>query len=652
MKLNLEQLAAVEYFGSPLLIVAGAGTGKTSTIVAKIIQAIESKYADYHEVLATTFTNKAADELKHRLIGRLGAPANKITIGTFHSISLDMLQTYYNKSNKVISVLPYEDQLQIVRSILLKMNLKDLKPGSVLEKIQSFKEKQLKEPSIDQRIIMSYQAELEKDQMMDFADLLLKVVEMFTNEPTIRKEYQARYKLICIDEYQDINDLQHQWMQLLINGENQLCCVGDSDQAIYSFRGANASHILNFNKHFHNAKIVKLECNYRSNSSILKHSNQLIAYNKNRIEKNLYPYNQGEAKPIEIKSTYSSRLEAICVSDKIAELLANPQNAKKSVAILVRSRLQIPDLEEGLLARNIKYVITGSTQLLDRSEVKDLLSYFRFLYNPNDSISFKRMMQSPRRGIGQVSLDKILEQARHSNLDLYQSIKEMVKSGPKALQEKLQSVVELLDKASVYLVEGRIAEAAEFIYTSSTYIDHIDESRRDHVRQWVRVLTEFSSLKEYMQKALLQDTNTTDEVQVSLMTIHAAKGLEFDYVFLPGWEEGILPHEFARSNLEIEEERRLAYVALTRAKEQVYISYAASRFLAGKLRPSVQSRFIKELGKANNDNFKMNNAFSPGMEVAHSRFGFGMVEYSTGEFTRVRFLDSTKLVETMTLRKI
>lgn len=651
MDLNSSQTQAVSSFTEPMLIVAGAGTGKTSAIVSKIVTAVESGFAGPCQILATTFTNKAAHELKLRLAKALGSCAQEMTIGTFHSISLDILQKHghYIGIASNISVLPYEDQVQVVRNILNKHGVKDLRPSVVLEKIQKYKEEQPHVPPIDLKIIKAYTSELESGKMMDFADLLLNVIKLFQNSREALEIYRSTFKLICVDEYQDINDLQHKWMDLLVHHNNHLCCVGDPDQAIYGFRGANADYILNFTKHFQDSVIIKLECNYRSSKNILDNANKLISHNQNRVPKNLYPHSATNDEKVQVYATSSAKLEASGVAETIVSLREAHPSA--SIAILVRSRIQVPELEEALVTNKLSYSITGAIQFLDRAEIKDMMSYFRFLHNPNDTIAFKRMLHSPRRGLGEVTLEKILQHAKDAKVDFVDASKAVAKASTKVVQEKISLFTDLIDEARS-IVDHGLANLAHQIYIKSGYIDAISEERRENVRQWIRSLADFRSLKEYIETVLWQVENETTQVDVQLMTIHAAKGLEFDYVFLPGWEEGILPHDFARSDYEVEEERRLAYVALTRAKVRAMISHASSRFVNGKLRSSCPSRFIRELADIEHATFSLLSTIPVGTDVAHPRFGLGIVEEATQDFVRVRFLDTTRLVESRILRRL
>ena len=386
--LNLEQQLAVISNDPRLLIIAGAGTGKTRTIVSKILHAIESKLIAPREILATTFTNKAAHELKVRLYDAIGYTADEITIGTFHSISLDLLQTYGSHigMNQNVGVLPYDEQVYLVRNILAQHNLKDVKATVILEKIQKYKENQSSMDRIYNDVLDDYLRELQTSKLMDFADLLIHCIDLFEKNKASTIPFLPNYNLICTDEYQDINDLQDKWLQLLLNKNTHLCCVGDPDQAIYGFRGANASHILNFDKKFPNAKTIKLEQNYRSTKPILDAANNLIAQNIHRIPKTINAEGRDTDTEIDVHSASSAQIEAKSIAERIKSIRKLDKNQR--IAILVRSRIQIVSIEEELLSHNVSYTISGVIEFLNRAEIKDLMAYLRFLYNPHDSIAF------------------------------------------------------------------------------------------------------------------------------------------------------------------------------------------------------------------------------------------------------------------------
>ena len=632
-------MAAVEYNQGPMLIIAGAGSGKTKTVVSKILHCIEHQIAEPHQIMATTFTNKATNELRHRLRAVAEDKVNYMTIGTFHSISLEILQKHgsYIGVSGSISVLPYEDQVQVVRGIITSKKLKDLSPGRILEKLQKYKEQASSEQkmnlnSIEEEILAQYSNELAESKVMDFADLLISVRNMLRDNKEAREIYRNMFRLICVDEYQDVNNIQQEMIKLLYGPDTHLCCVGDPDQAIYGFRGANCSYILNFAKVFEGARIFRLEQNYRSSQNILKNANSLISYNKKRIPKNLFTELNEIKEKVRITSNMSPRIEADRIASSILHMLswkksndlkqlAN-QKQEMSVfsdypeekahvedeseegasaislpideqpsdtfAILVRNRSQIQPIEEALIRYNIAYAITGSIKFLDRAEIRDLISYLKFLNNPLDTISFKRMVQAPRRGIGDVTIEKIIAHSRDHRIDLLEACEAVATAKTATLMDlsRLLRVARELENKGVKAV-------AKHILHESKYNATLNTERMENVNQWLISLENFNSIKEYLDEIIWKSEANEERKVVNLMTIHASKGLEFDYVYLPGWEEGTLPSGFGSD--EVEEERRLAYVALTRARKLALISHSSVRFVNGMSRPANPSRFLREL---------------------------------------------------------
>ena len=634
MNLNPQQMAAVEYNQGPMLIIAGAGSGKTKTVVSKILHCIEHQIAEPHQIMATTFTNKATNELRHRLRAVAEDKVNYMTIGTFHSISLEILQKHgsYIGVSGSISVLPYEDQVQVVRGIITSKKLKDLSPGRILEKLQKYKEQASSEQkmnlnSIEEDILAQYSNELTESKVMDFADLLISVRNMLRDNKEAREIYRNMFKLICVDEYQDVNNIQQEMIKLLYGPDTHLCCVGDPDQAIYGFRGANCSYILNFAKVFEGARIFRLEQNYRSSQNILKNANSLISYNKKRIPKNLFTEINEIKEKVRVTSNMSPRIEADRIASSILHMLSWKKSDKAkqvgdqkpeivadslyseedelqevgseislpvvdepsdTFAILVRNRSQIQPIEEALIRYNIAYSITGSVKFLDRAEIRDLISYLKFLNNPLDTISFKRMVQAPRRGIGDVTIEKIIAHSRDHRIDLLEACEAVATAKTATLMDlsRLLRVARELENKGVKAV-------AKHILHESKYNATLNTERMENVNQWLISLENFNSIKEYLDEIIWKSEANEERKVVNLMTIHASKGLEFDYVYLPGWEEGTLPSGFGSD--EVEEERRLAYVALTRARKLALISHSSVRFVNGMSRPANPSRFLREL---------------------------------------------------------
>ncbi len=642
MNLNINQLEAVRCADKRILIVAGAGTGKTNTITSKIVYMIENNFMQPNEIIATTFTNKAANELRERLRHKLGSTADSIIIGTFHSISFEIIQKHGHliglKPN--ISIIPTDDQIQIIRSILSKYKNKDVTPGKIFEKIQRFKEGNIYSISpFEQLVLVEYNQQLAFGNMMDFADIISSTIALFKTDASIKSHYNNHYKMICIDEYQDINNLQDEWIKLILGENAILCCVGDPDQAIYGFRGANCKYILDFNKTYPNAKIIKLECNYRCKQKILDKANSLINCNKNRIPKTLYANVPCQENSIEVVYSASSKIEATGIARAIMQIRAD--NIKSTIAILVRGRSQIADIEEALLSHSTPYVIIGAMSFIDRAEVKDMLSYLKFINNKKDSIAFSRMLSSPRRGIGEVTIQKIVTYADEHNIDLLEASLAIDLS--KTYKTKFQELKTLLDQAQNF---KDLFSICHYIYTKSGYSETISTDKDKNITEWLSSLSNFASTKVYLERILWHTEADNNENIVQVMTIHSSKGLEFDYVFAAGWEEGILPYG-SKVDSEIEEERRLAYVALTRAKNKAFVSYAGARLVNGLMRSCRASRFIRELGSMRESmSFSMgiSNSVKIGQTVSHNIFGIGIVLDRSESSVQVKFIDKERML--------
>lgn len=649
MNLNPSQLEAVHSVDKRILIVAGAGTGKTNTITAKIVYMIESNLIESNQVIATTFTNKAANELKERLRHKLGYLADQLTVGTFHSISLEIIQKHGSiiGIKPDVSIISGDDQIQIIRNILTKHKQKDIKPGKIFEKIQRFKEGNISTISpFEQTVLIEYNQQLSFGNMMDFADIISSTIALLKTDPNTKAYYNNHYKMICVDEYQDINNLQNEWIKLIVGPDAILCCVGDPDQAIYGFRGANCKYILDFEAIYPKAKIIKLECNYRCKQKILDKANSLISCNKKRIPKSLYAHKTCQENSIDVVYNPSGKVESAGIARAIMQIRANTSDT--TIAILVRGRSQIVDIEESLLSHSIPYVIVGAMSFIDRAEVKDMVAYLKFMNNKKDGIAFARMLSSPRRGIGDITIQKIIEYANEDDIDLLEAAIKM--DLPKSYKPKFEAIKLLLDQASNF---KDLFSICHYIYTKSGYQDNITEEKEKNITQWLASLSEFASIKIYLERILWHSESETNHSLIQVMTIHSSKGLEFDYVFLPGWEEGVMPYG-SKVDDEIEEERRLAYVALTRAKNKVFVSYAGSRLANGMMRTCRPSRFIRELGgiresmsfMINNPPAKpkLDNYMKIGQNVSHPRYGIGNILDRTDSSVQVRFIDKDRIL--------
>ncbi len=641
MNLNHNQELAVNCKEN-LLIVAGAGTGKTKTLVSKMAYYINQGFALPHQIMATTFTNKASQEMRKRLESEIGPEASTISIGTFHKLSLNIVQENLEVLGfEEVQVLPYDDQLQLIRKIIGHVKYKGLKPSQLLELIQRAKERNIFNhlSSEEHDIYDIYAKTLKRMNAMDFADLLVQTIYLWEKHPNILKQYQEKYKLICVDEYQDINEVQHRWLKLLSSSDNQICCVGDPDQAIYSFRGSDIKYILSFNKEFHNSRKVILDQNYRSTDKILNNANSLIKHNRNRIDKSLLSSIESD-KNVDVFIGLHEKEESNEICKLIAE--SKSENPHSTIAILFRTSAQMDSMEESLLNSNIKYSIVGSIQLLDRAEIKDMLAYVRFLANPNDFMAFNRMIQTPKRGIGQTTLNKIAEA---DGISVEEKIRNSKNDLNTSTYEKLE--VLLIQWANWRKLDTKFATLMKNIMHESGLFESLEKHRQENMIRWVESLEEFDNAEDYSNYVLWNNVRSTDDNNVQLMTVHAAKGLEFDIVFLPGWEEGLFPHIRSRNN--IEEERRLAYVAITRAKSYLAISYVQSRMQHGRYMSTTPSRFVHELNKKNVvfKAFKQKNMI--GKKVFHDVFGYGVIEETGANHAQVNFGRQVKVVELKSL---
>lgn len=643
VNLNPEQIEAVKTTNGALLVLSGAGTGKTKVLTSKIAYIIINKLAFPWEILAVTFTNKAANEMKNRVKSIIGDNANNLWIGTFHSVGLKILKQYSNLVNLKSNFIIYDeaDQKILLKKVMeedLNIDIKKFSPAIVLENINRLKDKgiyfnddnikYININTIDNQlfeIYKSYQNRLLSLNAVDFGDLLLYPLMILEKNPDILEKFQQRFKYILVDEYQDTNLVQYKLLKLLSKYHNNICCVGDDDQSIYSWRGAEIDNILNFEKDFKEAKIIRLETNYRSTEHILHAASNLIAYNKGRLGKTLKPASVNQNKDnikIKINGVWNEKEEALDIVDKVNYY--NRHNFKLSeIAILVRAGYQTRLFEEKLIRAGVPYKIIGGLRFYERQEIKDIIAYLRLLIYPQDNLSFERIINVPKRGIGERTLQIISIYAKENNLSLFNSLEELLKlnkiTGKTALytQQFVDDFyrwrllyngesLNLLDTEKIsqaQLVENIIKESGyENMWFNSKKEEA--ESKIQNIKELIGIIkSDFETIPQFLEYITLftehNNVNVEDNEYVSLMTLHAAKGLEFDVVFLPGWEMGIFPNEKTideKSNSSlIEEERRLAYVGLTRAKQIVEIYYAGFRTLFGQRQYSLPSIFLKEL---------------------------------------------------------
>ena len=610
-ELNDKQIEAVIHVDGPCLVLAGAGSGKTKVLTTRIARLIDCGIPSYN-ILAITFTNKAAKEMKDRL-ERI-VPGNYAFVGTFHSLGVRILRE--NASvlgyDKNYSIIDSDDVLSIIKKIMKEKTYisKDITPSYVRNKISSIKNDMLSDNEIDnyfssgndsivKDIYYEYQAILRKNNSVDFDDLLLLPVKLFMEHKDVLESYQDKYKYILVDEYQDTNEVQYKLSKLLASKYKNIFVVGDPDQSIYMFRGANFRNILNFERDYKNAKVIPLEENYRSTNNILEAANSVIKNNKERKEKNLWS-NKGEGKKIKYLRAYDGKHEIQLVLDEIKRI--KDEYDYNDISVLYRTNAQARLVEEMFLKANIPYKVVGSYYFYNRKEIKDLICYLRLILNKDDEISLLRVINVPKRGIGEATIKKIEETARDNNISMFEAISKGKELGFKNLIFELIKDSEELSLTD--LVEDILSKTGiRAEYESNKNLEN--ELRLDNLEEFKSITKTFEertgsvSLEDFLEEiSLIADISEhrDDSDSVTLMTMHSAKGLEFKVVFLVGMEDGIFPHQNAFFESQgLEEERRLCYVAITRAKERLYISNAKRRMLYGKDVVNPPSRFIKEI---------------------------------------------------------
>ena len=616
-ELNDRQREAVLYNDGPLLIIAGAGAGKTKTLTTKIAYLIEEKGASPYSILAITFTNKAAKEMKDRITAQIGTEAKKLTISTFHSFGLKLLRENYDVLgyDKNFVIMDSDDSLTVVKKILKDMNCdpKIYNPRAIRNKISSCKN-EMTSPEMYERYAVSdyekvvqevyskYEKKLQKNNSVDFDDLLLLPIELFKKHPDVLARYQDIYQYILIDEYQDTNEAQYILTKLLSEKNRKITCVGDDSQSIYSFRGANYKNILNFEKDYKDAKTILLEENYRSTSTILDAANQVIKNNKMRKDKNLWT-SRGKGEKIKYYRAYNERDEAQYVIRKIKELVK--RNVEyKDIAVLYRTNAQSRVIEEEMLKENMPYRVIGSFYFYSRKEIKDLIAYLRLIHNSKDNVSLLRVINTPKRGIGLKTIENLTNKADELGISIYDAISSGKELEFKNTIEKLKDIsndltlTELIDK--VLDASGMKQELeSEDSLESEIRLENLEEFKS--ITKTFEEREGLISLEDFLLEiSLISDVEEykDDPNRISLMTVHSVKGLEFNHVFVVGMEEGIFPHmNSLMENSEVEEERRLCYVAITRAKDDLHLINARRRTLFGNEQINPVSRFIGEISK-------------------------------------------------------
>ncbi len=616
-ELNERQREAVLYNDGPLLIIAGAGAGKTKTLTTKIAYLIENKNVAPENILAITFTNKAAKEMKDRLFKTIGQTAKYLQVSTFHSFGLKLLRENYDALgyDKNFVIMDSDDSLTVVKKIIKDIGYdpKIYNPRAIRNKISSCKNEMTSPEAYEryaasdfekvvQEVYAKYEKKLQRNNSVDFDDLLLLPIELFKKNPDILNKYQDLYQYILIDEYQDTNEAQYILTKMLSAKNRKITCVGDDSQSIYSFRGANYKNILNFEKDYKDAKTILLEQNYRSTSNILDAANQVIKNNKMRKDKNLWT-SRGIGEKIKYYRAYNERDEAQYVIRKIKEL-TNRNVEYKDIAVLYRTNAQSRVLEEEMLKENLPYRVIGSFYFYSRKEIKDLIAYLRLIHNSKDNVSLLRVINTPKRGIGLKTIENLTIQADAMGVSIYEAI-----SSGKELEFK--NIIEKLKEMSKDLT---LTELIDKVLEASGMKKELEDEKTLEAEVRLENLEEFKSITKTFEEreglisledflleiSLISDVEEykDDPNRISLMTVHSVKGLEFDHVFVVGMEEGIFPHiNSLMDNSELEEERRLCYVAITRAKDDLHLVNARRRTLFGKEQINPVSRFLGEINK-------------------------------------------------------
>lgn len=691
--LNPEQQQAVMTTEGPLLVLSGAGTGKTRVLTTRIAYILAQQLALPWQVLAVTFTNKAAREMGERLEKMVGEAALGVWLGTFHRIGVRILRKYggFVGLQQNFAVLDSDDQERLLKNLMVQygVDVKKFAPKMMLEIIERWKDRGLPPEAVthaedsefcDGRALdfyKLYQNKLREMNAVDFGDLLLLPLELFKNNADVLAEYQNQFHYILVDEYQDTNVAQYMILRLLARGHNNICCVGDDDQSIYSWRGADVDNILNFGKVFPDAKVVRLERNYRSTAHILGAASALIANNRGRLGKTLHVADEEKnaGHLVVVQGYWNGRQEAEKVIEQVED--RQRQGVKLSdMAILVRAGFQTREFEDVLVKTGIPYKIIGGFKFYERQEIRDAVAYLRLVLNPNDDLAFVRIVNLPRRGIGEVVMRSLQETAKTNHCSLFHAIgKAELKPAPKkALMGFAEQVLRWQEHSKNLSPEDLCKEIMnESGYLMMWQMDKAPEAdgRVENIQELFNVLGsgDFESIEQFLEYASLlteNDEAVTGE-QLVVMTLHASKGLEFDTVFLTGWEEGLFPHQRAldeSGSQGLEEERRLAYVGLTRARKLAFISYASNRRVYGQDQNALPSRFVDELpeehiDKRGNNRMGYGASFADvrmpwarekvqastsvysskwkGHQVMHETFGKGVVLRESGDMVEVAF---------------
>jgi len=626
--LNAPQREAVETLDGAVLVLAGAGTGKTRVLTTRLAHLINTRKAYPSQILAVTFTNKAAAEMKERISGFMGGmPVEGWWLGTFHSLAARMLRRHADLvglgSN--FTILDTDDQVRLLKQLMEVEGIDTKKwvPKACIGFIDRWKDRGITPDQVSHDdasdiadgkmplLYTKYQARMRAVNACDFGDLLLHMITILKNPENkhVLDEYHSRFQYILVDEYQDTNVAQYLWLRLLAQGTGNICCVGDDDQSIYGWRGAEVGNILKFEEDFKGAAIIRLEQNYRSTNTILKASGAVIENNGSRLGKTLWS-EQGDGEPVKLCGLWDGQAEARWVGEEI-EQIQRKKETLNGVAVLVRTGFQTREFEERFIKLGVPYKVIGGPRFYERMEIRDALAYFRVVSQYADDLAFERIINTPRRGIGNKTLNTLYAYARSKEIPLHGAIMDLTQTDE--LKSKMRgTLMKLLDDFERWraaLDTMHHAEVAAMILEESGYLDMWKQDktpeapgRVENLKELIGGMQQYDSMQEFLEHValVLENQDASGGEYVSLMTLHGAKGLEFDYVFLPGWEEGIFPSQRSMDESGtkgLEEERRLAYVGITRARKQVFISHVASRRMYGSWVNSVPSRFIDEIPK-------------------------------------------------------
>ncbi len=621
--LNPPQLDAVTSTEGPLLVLAGAGTGKTRVLITRVCHLMVTRKAFANQILAVTFTNKAAAEMRSRIAAIVGDSVEAMWLGTFHSLAARILRRHAEhvglKPN--FTILDQDDQIRLIKQLLAAENIDDKKwPARVVHGvIERWKDRGLTPDKVGAdpsgevaggravELYAMYQARLQTLNACDFGDLLLHNLTLFQTRPDVLAEYHKRFRYMLVDEYQDTNVSQYMWLRILAQQSRNLCCVGDDDQSIYGWRGAEVGNILRFEKDFPGAKIVRLEQNYRSSEHILAAASGLIAHNRARLGKTLWTAEAGGER-VTVRPVWDGEQEANFVADEI-ENLQRAGEKLGDIAILVRAGFQTREFEERFITLGIPYRVIGGPRFYEREEIRDAIAYMRVIVQPDDDLAFERIINKPRRGIGDATVQLLQRLARARGMPLLAAAETIVTTDElkPAARNAVRRVVEDFARWRAQVERAHHAELAATVLDESGYtrVWQMDKSpekegKLENLKELVAALEEYYDLPAFLEHVslVMENAEAAPSDMTSLMTLHAAKGLEFGTVFLPGWEEGLFPHPRAldeKGEGGLEEERRLAHVGLTRARRRAFVTFAANRRIHGMWQSSVPSRFVAEL---------------------------------------------------------